>query len=40
MSADMLARQDARIHRCTCGGWVYGAQPCGTCTDQRREVAA
>lgn len=31
---DVLARRDARLHRCGgCGGWCYGAQPCGTCAD-------
>lgn len=29
---DVLARRDARLHRCGgCGGWCYGAQHCGTC---------
>lgn len=31
---DVLARRDARLHRCGgCGGWCYGEQPCGTCAD-------
>lgn len=37
--ADHLARLDARVHRCTCGGWVFGAMPCGTCA-RVAEVAA
>ena len=26
-----LAAQDRRIHRCTCGAWLYGARPCTVC---------
>lgn len=29
---DLLSRQDARIHRCTCGAWVYRAPLCPSCT--------
>ncbi len=24
-------REDAKIHRHDCGGWVYSDDPCGTC---------
>lgn len=37
---DVLARRDARLHRCPQDGtWLYGEQPCGTCADVA-EVAA
>lgn len=26
-----LIAGDRAIHRCGCGGWVFGANPCGVC---------
>jgi hypothetical protein len=27
----LLNAQDRLITRCTCGAWLYGSAPCGTC---------
>lgn len=34
---DLLSRQDARIHRCGCGAWVYAAAACPTCAAHEAE---
>ncbi len=35
-----LAAADRRIARCTCGTWLYGDRPCGTCAHIWQEAAA
>lgn len=29
--SDLLERKDAKLHRCSCGSWLYGAQRCSAC---------
>ena len=36
----LLTWQDSRIHRCDCGAWRYGTQPCPTCAALRGEQVA
>lgn len=27
-----MSASDARVHRCSCGSWVYGSLVCTVCT--------
>lgn len=29
--SSLLTRADAKVHRCSCGAWLWATNPCTTC---------
>lgn len=39
-AARWLIREDGKIHRCTCGAWVYAQNACSACGPQAPQELA